>query len=252
LLRPIWIITKPMKIKLLLSFPIVLALAGIAIAQSVTITPKKVTYRRPKPQSSFKKTFTIRYPKVAGLSTALNKNVQDSISYERALKLNLKEELSEYQWLEEADYEVNYNKKGVLVITLSMEGTAAYPSSVSKTVVLDLKTGDRVTPQNAFTNLAGLAAMCKKAQKAEIASSIEEIKKDNPDEQDPQSLFSDADFKIKDLNNFSVNDQGVTFQYNYGFPHVIQALQPDGQFFFDWSALKPYIKAGSLLRRLVR
>ena len=241
-----------MKIKLLPSFPLVLALAVVAVAQNVTITPKKITYRRPKPQSSFKKTFTIRYPRISGTTPVLKRKIQDSIAYERNLNLNLKEELGSLQWLEEADYEVNYNKKGILVITLSMEGTAAYPSSASKTVVIDLKTGDRVTPQNAFTNLAGLAGMCKKAQKVEIASSIEEIKKDNPDEQEPKSLFNDADFKIKDLNNFSVNDQGVTFQYNYGFPHVVQALQPDGQFFFDWPQLKPYIKTGSLLQRLVR
>lgn len=251
MLRPIWTITKPMKIKLLLSVPLILALVGIAVAQSVIITPKKVTYRRPKPQSSFKKTFTIRYPRVSGLSPALNRKVQASLSYERTLKLDLKEELGTFQWLEEADYEVNYNKKGVLVITLSMEGTAAYPSSVSKTVVVDLRTGSRVMPQDVFTNLAGLAAICKEAQRAEIAKSIEEIKKDDPDEQDPKSLFNDADFGIKDLNEFSVNDMGVTFQYNYAFPHVVQALQPDGQYFFDWQELKSYIKKGSLLQRLI-
>lgn len=241
-----------MKIKVLLSFPLILALASIAFSQSVIITPKKTVFRRPKPISSYKKTFSIRYPKVSGLTPALNKKVESTISYQRVSNLNLKEELGELQWLGEADYRVNFNKNGVLDITLNMEGSAAYPSDFSKTVVVNLKTGNRVAPQDVFTNLSGLAAMCRKAQKAEIAKWIKEIKKDNPDEEDPRSLFRDAALKVENLKEFSVNDKGVTFLYDYGFPHVVMALQPDGRYFFDWRQLKPYIKSGGLLQRLVR
>lgn len=241
-----------MKIRSLYSVALLLALAGIALSQNVTITAKKTVYRRPKPESSYKKTFTITYPRVSGLSPALNKKVQTTIGYDRTLDLKLKEELGEFQWLEEASYEVNYNKKGILVITLSMEGTAAYPSDVSKTVVVDLRTGDRVTPAQIFIDLNRLAAMCRKAQRDEIKASLAEIKKESPDETDPESLFRDADFKVSDLKEFSVNDQGVTFHYDYGFPHVILALQPDGQYFFNWHELKPFIRPGSLLQRLVR
>src|SRR5215813_738973 len=134
-----------MKTKLLLSLLLLLCLAGIALSQSVVITPRKTVYRRPKPMSSYKKTFTIRYPRVSGLSPTLNKRVQATISYEKVSDLNLKEEIGETQWLEEAGYKVNYNKNGVLDITLTMDGSGAYPSGYSRTVVVDLKTGNRVT-----------------------------------------------------------------------------------------------------------
>jgi hypothetical protein len=241
-----------MKIKLLLSFLLLCLLAGFALSQSVIITPKKTVYRRPKPISSYKRTFTIRYPRVAGLTPALNKRIQTAISYEKVSDLNLKEELGETQWLEEADYKVNYNKKGLLDITLSMDGSGAYPSGFSRTVVVDLKTGNRLVPQDVFTNLTGLAAMCKKAQKAEIKKSIVDIKKENPDEENPESLFQDADFKVDNLKDLSVSDTGIAFIYDYGFPHVVEALQPEGRFFFTWRQMKPYIKQDGLLHQFIR
>ena len=241
-----------MKTKLSLSLLLIACLAGIAISQSVIITSKKTVYRRPKPMEDYKKTFTVTYPKVSGLTPALNKKVETTISYQGVLDLNLKEELGEHQWLEDADYIVNYNKRGVLDITLSMEGSAAYPSTYNKTVVVDLKTGSRVRPQDLFVNLNGLASMCRKAQKAEIAKSIETIKKENPDEQEPEWFFKDANFAVANLKEFSVSDRGVTFLYDYAFPHVALALQPDGRFFFNWRQLKSYIKQGGLLHQFVR
>lgn len=241
-----------MKIKLLLSLFFVAAFASVVLSQSVKITQKKTIYRRPKPEADYKKTFTIIYPRVSGLSPTLNKKVQTTISYEGTLGLKLKEELGEFQWLEEASYEVNYNKNGILVITLSMEGSAAYPSTSNKTVVVDLKTGNRVTPAAIFTNPSGLAAMCRKSQKAEIAQSIKDIKKDNADEQDPEQWFADAKFTAKNLGDFSLNDRGITFLYDYGFPHVVLALEPDGSYFFTWHQLKPYLRSGSLLQRVIR
>jgi len=241
-----------MKTKLLLNLLLLVSVTGVAFAQSVIITPKKTVYRRPKPISTYKKTFTIRYPMVSGLTTALNKKVQSSISYTRVSNLNLKEELGDLQWLEEADYKVNYNKKGILDVTLSMTGSAAYPSGYSKTVVVDLKTGNRLTPPDVFTDLAGLAAMCKKAQKDEIKTSLAQIKKDEPDAEDPESLFKEADFKIENLKEFTVSDQGVAFLYDYGFPHVLEGLQPEGRYLFTWRQLKPFIKSGGLLHQFVR
>jgi hypothetical protein len=241
-----------MKIRSLLSLFLVLTFAVAAFSQTVKITPRKVVYRRPKPMSAYKRSFTITYPRVTGLSPALNKKVEASLSFRKHLDLDLKEELRDMEWLEEAGYEVNYNKKGVLVVTLSMEGSGAYPSSSSRTVVVDLKTGDQVRTTELFSNLAGLAALCRKAQKAEIAQAIVDIKKDYPEEEDLTSLFADAKFTIKDLEEFSIDDNGVTFLYDYGFPHVALALQPDGRYFFDWKQLKPFLKPGSLLQRLVR
>ena len=231
----------------------VFVLAGNSLAQSVFITPRKVTYKRPKPSTDYKKTFTIRYPKVKASTSALSKQIESTLSYARVLKLDLKDELNGNQWLEEADYEVNYNEKGLLTITLSMNGTAAYPDGVSKAVVVDLNTGNQLRPADVFTNLPGLAAMVRKTQRAEIVKATKEISADPENKDvDPKQLFEDANLIAKNLDEFEVNDSGLTFIYDYGFPHVMQALEPDGRYTYSWKQLKPYIKSGSPFAKFVR
>jgi hypothetical protein len=220
--------------------------------QNVVITPKKVVYTRPKPTEDFKKTFTVRRPNAQAATPALSRKITAAISPEAVLQLNIKEELGEYQWLEEADYEIIYNQNSLLTVRLWMTGTAAYPDDVTKYVVVDTRTGTRVRPADAFQNLAGLAGMAKKAQKAEIRKSIEEMKKDPENKDaDPGELFTESDFKVADLKEFSVNPRGIKFYYNYGFPHVLKALQPPGEYFFTWNQLKPFIRPDGLLARFV-
>ena len=242
-----------MKTKLFISLFFTFVFALSAFSQSVTITPKKITYTRPKPLSEYKKTFTVRYPKVKAASPALSKKIEQTISYQKVSNLNIEEEKNEIQWLEEADYEVDYNKNGVLTMTLSVSGSGAYPSVYNKTVVVDLKTGDRITPQTAFTDLKGLAAKVKNAQTAEVKTTLEEIKNDPANKDyEPFDFFDNTDYTTENLQEFSVNDEGVTFIYDYGFPHVIQALQPGGRFFFSWTEIKPFIKRDGLLAKFVR
>ena len=92
------------------------------------------------------------------------------------------------------------------------------------------------------------------ARYVEVADTIVELKKD-PENKDiePELLFKDsAEYQKVSLNEFSVDENGITFRHDYGYPHVVQALQPNGEFFFTWAQLKPYIKAGGLLSRLSR
>ncbi len=222
----------------------------IASAQSVVITPKKTVYTRPKPISDYKKTFTVTYPKVKASTPALSRKIESAISYSKVLELNVREEISDVQWLEEADFEVNYNARGILVITLSMNGSGAYPDGTSKTVVVNLRTGSRITPGEAFTNVSGLVALIRTKQKAEVAAAIKELKED-PEERDTDhsELFEGKVFTVEDLNEFALDDRGVTFIYDYGFPHVIKALEPEGRYTFKWAAVARFIKpAGPLAK----
>ncbi len=223
-----------------------------AFAQIVTVTPKKVIYKRPKPFTEYKKSFAVIYPIVKGLNLNLKKKVETAISYQKIFNFNLKKETNEIHWLEEASFKVNYNKNGILGILLTMTGLGAYESVYEKSVVVNLKTGDRIKPPDAFVKLNELAALCKKAQQNEIKKSLVEIKKENPDEENPENLFENADFTVKNLDEFSVSDKGVTFLYDYGFPHVIKALQPEGKYFFSWAQLKPFVKRSSSFGKFVR
>lgn len=237
--------------KLILFIIAFLIFAPAVIAQSVKVMSKKVTYKRPKPSADFKKSFIVTYPKISGVGAALAKKIETTISFEKNTNFNLKEELGEFQWLEEASYEVKYNKNGLLDIILFAEGSAAYPSLIVTEVVVDLKTGNRVKPADIFIKLTELAKFVKKAQVAEIKKAKVDIKKENPEEE-LESLFENANFTVENLAEFAVHDKGVTFIYNYAFPHVALALQPEGRFSYTWAQIKPFIKRDGLFAKFVK
>ncbi|MDQ3179306.1 MAG: hypothetical protein M3Q33_02180 [Acidobacteriota bacterium] len=242
-----------MKIKFLFAVFCVCAFSIAAFSQSVVVKPKKITYKRKNPDApDYKKTFTITYPKISGVSASLAKKIESNLSYEKLFDFSLKDEIETEAYLYEAVYETLYNKNGILNIVLSEEVSAAYPSTYEKSVVVNLKTGEKVKPQDVFLKLGELAAQGGKSQQKEIKKAIADIKKENPDEENPASLFENATFTIKDLDDFSVSDKGITFRYDYGFPHVILALQPEGRYFFSWAQLKPFIRRDGLLAKFIR
>lgn len=237
-----------MKTKIILLIALVVTSVSNGFAQSVNITSKKITYKRGKSAPEHKRSFTLNYPKISG---ANGKKIEAILDYEKNFDFKIQEEIKEIFWLSSADYTVNYNKNSILDVTLFIEGSGAYPSGSSKYLIVNTKMGTRIKPSDVFTNLSGLAAMCKKAQQAEMKKETERIKKDEPDF-DPSEYFNNANFKTENLWVFTVSDKGLTFHYDYGFPHVAQALQPDGDYFFNWSELKPFIKKEGLFGRFVK
>lgn len=242
-----------MKIKILFCLLFIFAFSSFALTQTLKITSKKTVYKRKNPEASdYKRTFTITYPKVSGVSAALIKKIEANLSYEKAFDFTLKEEISEQYALDSASYEVLYNKSGILNILLIGEVSGAYPTTLQKSVVIDSKTGERVKAADIFTKLTELAAKVKKSQEAEVKKAVVQIKKENPEIEDPKEFFGTTDYSVKNLDDFSVSDKGITFRFDYEFPHVALALQPDGRFFYSWAQLKPFIKRDGLLARFVR
>lgn len=227
--------------------------ALIGFGQSVVIVPKKITYTRTKPISEYNKNFTITYPIVQVGSTKLAKKIEASISYEKVMSFSVDNEINDSQWLEEAEYSVYYNQKGVLCIYLSFSGTGAYETFWGKYAVVDLKTGNRVFVKDVFKNLNGLAAMIRKIQKEEIEITTKEIKQAKDyGEVNTDDLFKYVDFKPINLENFSLNADGVIFQYHYGFPRIYYPLEPSGNYFISWKEIKPFIKRDGLLEKFIR
>ncbi len=238
---------------------LVAALAAVfsfnAFAQDVKITPDKVTYKRTGADvPDHKKTFEITYPKVSGISDPrVQKSLDDTLSYWKNFEMSLDEELNEFYGVDSADFEVGYNKNSILSIRLFMEVSGAYPSTMVKNLVVDLKTGKRVSLADVFTDIGQLIVKIDKAKKDSEAKAIADIKKDNADDaRTLQNMLKNKNYQVSRLDEFSVSDEGVTFHYDYGFPHVIRALEPDSDYFFKWAELKPFIKTGGLLEQFTR
>lgn len=240
--------------KLILLVTVALIAAFSAFGQTVTVTERKVTYTRKKPIADHKKSFTITYPKIKAATPAVSRKIEAALSFQKLLEINVQEEMGEVQWLEEASFEVGYNKNGLLSVAMFMEGSGAYPSGTTVRVVIDSTSGTRVTPALAFQNTSGLLAMIKKDMDKEIAKAIADIKADKENgDFDAESQFAQAaEFYKLSLKEFAISDEGITFYHDYGFPHVAKALQPDGEFKYSWTEIKPFLKPAGLLSRMAR
>ncbi len=245
-----------MKSKIFLSIALLLSFSAINFAQTVKITPMKTVYRRVvKKNFEHKKSFTVIRPKISGLSAVLNKKIEDAISYERSFEFNLKEEQKEIFWLENADFKTEYNRNGILAIALTMDGSGAYPSTYTKHVVVDTRTGSQVKPEDIFINskTAGLVNLLDSRLQEKMKMAIAELKKDSAeDSASLTEMLAEKKFTRENSNHFSINDKGVIFYYDYGFPHVALALEPDGEIFMSYADLKSFLKPGGLLVKFIR
>lgn len=249
-----------MKIKLLFLSFFLLAFSPAAFAQRVVVRPKKVVYtRKGKDVPQIKKHFDVTYPTFSGsISPAAKRKLENTVSYWRVFDVTLRQ-ITDELWAYALYYKVNYNKSGVLDIALTEAGVGAYPDEATVVLVIDLKTGRRAEFADVFDAAQSkkMAALADKKLAIEKARIIREIDAGNfgeteEDRASDKRQISDLKFTTKDLKEFSVGDKGVTFIYDAGFPHVIQALEPEGKYFFSWAQLKPFIRRDGLLARFVR
>ncbi|PSB25977.1 hypothetical protein [Stenomitos frigidus] len=243
--------------------PLEMALGAVAIDR-VSLSPKPpsndrvrletktVTLIRGKKGQEYPnyKEATIKYPQVTGLADqALLQNIQSAVSLKSVFGQSLEElrtEFLESWWLSEIDYAVNYNQNSLLDVTFTISGVGAYPSTYEKHRLVSLKTGKVLRATDVFKMQAfgTIAVMVNKAMQAEMKEAIANGDKEGADLRDQ---LSKQRFQIRNLNSFSISDQGITFRYDFDFPHVMKALEPAGRYFFSYQQLKPYIKPDGAL-----
>jgi len=242
--------------KLILAFSLILVGASAGLAQAVTITPKKTVYQRTvREEMEHKKSFTITYPKVSGLSAALNRKIEKALSYERVFDFKLADELKDTFWLDEADFATKYNADGILAVALFIEGSGAYPSGSMKHIVINTKTGLQAKPDNIFlpAKKPQLIDFLEKRLRENNKKAIAELKADNAEDAETLTeMLAGKKFEAGNLNDFTIDEKGVTFFYEYGFPHVVRALEPDNALFVSYADLKPFIRTDGLLGKFIR
>ena len=201
---------------------------------------------------------TISYPFVSGIADrAVLRKVRALLEVKNVFETSLAE-YREDAWLVEFDYKVNYNKNDILDISFRQEGVGAYPDTHHKHFAISLKTGEVIKAADAFTpdSLPRLAEMANAKLRAEVAELKEVVAKDREANADTRDAVTESlealTFGVENLDEFQVSDRGVTFLYDAGFPHVIQALQPDGEYFFSHAQLSPFVKRGGPLGVFVK
>jgi hypothetical protein len=218
---------------------------------SAVVEQRRIVLTRPSSvvgESPNRRTAIVRYPIVKGLDDAdVLRKVQKILAVENAFGQPIKEYLTD-TWLTEIHYKVGYNQNYLLDITFSQSGVGAYPDTQTKHFLINLKNGSVIKAADAFNRrqLAKLVALVDARLQSEVRAQIRSFQGDKEssaeDKESLQSTFADLKFKEENLDEFLVSTRGITFLYDAGFPHAIQALQPAGRYFFPFETLQPYIQ----------
>ena len=139
-------------------------------------------------------------------------------------------------------FEVIYNQHNLLDINFWMETMGAYPSTINVHRAINLKTGDILTAADVF-NKSKLDKLVKNVKVLKKAAEKEALKERSLEERETilDGIKEASSYNIKNLDDFSISDKGITFLYSYGFRHAVQALEPTGSYFISYKDLKPFI-----------
>jgi hypothetical protein len=230
--------------------------SNVVAQDRIIVQPRRVVVLRSgKEVRDFpeRKKAVVRYPIVRGLSDArVLRRIQNTLTMKNVFDSTL-EEFRRNPSLLEFDYKVIYNKNYLLNITFTEETEGAYPDTGRKDFLINLKTGKVVRAADAFNpdSHNALAGLVDEKLKAEVKELIKANEDDKSSDAEAKTWVRDELKKLRigvqDLAEFSVSDTGVTFLFDAGFPHAIQALQPDGEYFFSYAELRPYIKTNGPL-----
>ncbi len=197
---------------------------------------------------------------------ALLKRIQESIAagVRDATDSSPEEWVNEWKaegggWLTSIDYRVTYDDRDLLSLVYVIGGVGAYPDETEVCIVLDMKTGRRLAADGLFKSQEELAAKVERMRAAAVEKTFQEhrahLKDREMTEEDLAMTMEPAvesRFGVENLDTFRLDDKGVTFVYDFGFPHVSQALEPSGEYFLSYEELRPYINPEGPLARLIR
>jgi hypothetical protein len=199
-----------------------------------------------------RKRAVVTYPVVVGpRNSPVLRKIRATFDFKNIFGSSLADYRSD-TWLSEFGYEVNYNRDYILDITFTQEGVGAYPDGGYKHFAINLRNGELIRAADAFDPAAHekLAAMIDEKLQAENRDIIRDV--GDEDRSSAEEMLKDLKFTASNLDDFSVNDKGVTFLFDAGFPHAVQAFEPAGRYFFSYAELKPYIKRDGPLAVFIR
>jgi len=228
-----------------------LLLPWTSLAQtSVVLEKKTVTLKEADGEE-----VDLHYPVLkTAMDKALAGRIQEAIGLKAGTGSTLEEwkaELRDSRWLTEIDYAVSFNKGSILNVIYTISGMGAHPSESSKSLVVDLRTGKPLRAADLFkrASLPVLAARVNKSLRAAVAASLNEWGSEI-EGMDKDDDLKNAHFKVENLDTYRIDDRGITFLYEFDFPHVILAAEPSEEYFLSFKELKPYIDEKGLLAPL--
>jgi len=155
------------------------------------------------------------------------------------------------------DYEITYEGKDIISLKVFTEGMGAYPSSSTQWLTYNIHTGEHYSIKNEV-NTAGLQWLFKSYKallRKRLAEDREYHKKDTNETQEEYTRVYNEEKESIDTLSLNglissyvfVGTRGITFTTEGILPHVIQALEPDRDWFIPYNRLRKYKQPHALV-----
>ncbi len=143
-----------------------------------------------------------------------------------------------------ADFEVTGNVRNVLSVAINYETVYAYLDFQNVYLNFNSNTGAPVAITDILkaTSLPTIAARLDEQLQARIAQLKVDYAAEIASGEIEATQWDELHVAAGDLQSFSTTPEGITFHYDPGFPHVIQALEPSGDFAVSINDLDPAIR----------
>jgi hypothetical protein len=139
-------------------------------------------------------------------------------------------------WLTFLDYTVHHDDHGVLDVTFRASGSGAYPSTQVAHIAIDLTTLERIRANDAFSSRSHAALAASVNGKARAAWNAAAKLHAGALFERPMPAFG-----REHLDHFIVHADGVTFFFDFGFPHAAEAATPVSEFAFTRAEIRRFV-----------
>ncbi|MBP8811673.1 MAG: hypothetical protein KBG48_36075 [Kofleriaceae bacterium] len=149
------------------------------------------------------------------------------------------------------DYTIGYNGDGLLAVIMGHETMGAYPDSYAEHFVFDTTTGARLDGAAQFRPEATAELVAR--LDGQLQAALTKTRAERPDCVDGDDDPYQGQYTADHLRHLYLTaDRTLVFVYDYDFPHVIQACEPDGELTLPLAEAATYLRADSPLRRALR
>jgi hypothetical protein len=150
-------------------------------------------------------------------------------------------------------FDTIYDRHCIFSIKRMAEYNGAYPTEVWTYHHFDKRTGNKLKATDLFieSKLDSIVAECNEAIAITIESDRKEVAAEDLAEFD-ELIQSRPPFTKENLNEFYISKYGITFVYDFEFPHVRWDLEPSGELFVLDETMRGWIKPNGPLAFLMK
>ncbi|MDF7811248.1 hypothetical protein P1X16_07720 [Hymenobacter sp. YC55] len=157
----------------------------------------------------------------------------------------------------ESRYEVLYNDHSLLSVEFTSVYGGAYPSTVKRHATFDLRTGSLLKVRDLVADTLALQQRWQQSINRRVTEHLGTLPKEYPQIETDTNLLTDVKHRLywndststvelqegePRFYDFAVTSFGLVLYYDFGFPHVIEALQPDSDYQLTYAEIKRWLK----------